>query len=67
MYIPLKLDDVHNFWMSLEIKRVSGIGGQQSAQENDLQYQLYDLVAIFNEFSKRPAFEVCIYIYMSFK
>ncbi|KAI5672170.1 hypothetical protein M9H77_12534 [Catharanthus roseus] len=34
MYIPLKLEDVHIFWRSLEINGLSGIGGQQSTQEN---------------------------------
>ncbi|KAI5681387.1 hypothetical protein M9H77_02614 [Catharanthus roseus] len=37
MYIPLKLEDVHVFLRSLEINGLSGIGGQQSAQESDLQ------------------------------
>lgn len=62
---PLKLDDVHNFWTSLEIKGVSGIGGQQSTQESYLQYQLYDLVGIFHEFSKSHHLRfVYIYIYI---
>ncbi|KAI5681833.1 hypothetical protein M9H77_03061 [Catharanthus roseus] len=58
MYTPLKLEDVHIFWRSLKMNGLSGIGGQQSAQETDLQKQQLDFTGILQEFSTshRPRF-----------
>ncbi|KAI5678927.1 hypothetical protein M9H77_09877 [Catharanthus roseus] len=57
IFIPLKLEDFHIFWRSLEINGLSRIGGQQSHDESDLQKQLLNFIGILQEFSTQPPYE----------